>query len=272
MIEVHINIVGGCQLRCIGCPNSTMQRKITPMSLETFNSCLKNIDVSHIKLLRLFNFGEPLLHPNLPDIIAQIPKQSWTTDMVEISTNAQYFDEKQLTAIFKTGVLKRLAVSCDGDGTAEEYERIRTPAKWEKLLHFLSNAKALRDKYASDLILMTRTCCEDDEGRERWTKLLSPLGWEPEFRNYQIFPQSIQNIPGRKLIVRDGACRWLEMGRLYVDYDGIVIPCCVHPRVFELGDLKKEKYSKIFYGKKRKLFLRKLKNKKNMPICMGCEW
>ncbi len=242
------------------------------MSVDDFAKCLENIDVPHIHLLRPYNYGEPLLHPNLPDILMQIPKQSWSCATVELSTNAQHFDEDQLIKIFRTGVLKELYVSCDGDGTPEEYERLRPPAKWEKLIHFLAKAKALRDKYAPDIVLKTRTCCEDVKGRERWAELIHSLGWETEFRNFQILPQSVQIIPKRKHVIPKGLCELVCPGYLFVDYDCSVIACCAHPRAFEFGDLKHEKYSKIFFGKKRKLFLHMLRHKrKDMSICGKCE-
>lgn len=269
---VHINIVCGCQLVCLGCPNSTIKRKIAFMSVDDFAKCLENIDVKHIRHLGLYNYGEPFLHPNLPDILFQIPKQSWSCDTVEISTNAQHFDEEQLTKVFRTGVLKKLYVSCDGDGTPEEYERLRPPAKWEKLIKFLVETKALRDKYAPGLTLKTRTCCEDAKSRKRWKKLAHSLGWETEFRNFYILPQSAKILTKRKPFMPSGLCEWVEPGNLFVDYDCFVIPCCAHPRAFEFGDLKHYKYSEIFFSKERKQFLHMLKHRrKEMAICGKCE-
>lgn len=269
---VHINTVSACQLECLGCPNSTLKRKMAYMSVDDFARCLENIDVKHIHSLSPYNYGEPLLHPNLPEILLQIPKQSWTFDIVEISTNAQHFDEGQLAKIFLTGVVNKLYVSCDGDGTPEEYERLRFPAKWEKLIYFLTKTKALRDKYAPEIVLKTRTCCEDGNGRARWTKLVHSLGWETEFRKFFILPQSAQIVPKRKPVIPGGLCEWVYPGYLFVDYDCQVIACCAHPRAFEFGDLKQEKYSKIFFGERRKLFLDMLKHgRKEMIICGKCD-
>jgi hypothetical protein len=242
------------------------------MSVDEFAKCLENIDVKHIHLLRPYNYGEPLLHPNLADILIQIPKQSWTCDIVEISTNAQHFDEDQLTKIFKTGVLKKLYVSCDGDGTPEEYERLRFPAKWGKLINFMVKTKAIRDKYAPGITLQTRTCCEDAKSKERWEKVVYPLGWETEFRNFCLLPQSLKIITKRNPIIPKGLCEWVLPGYLFVDYDCSVIACCAHPRAFEFGDLRQEKYSKIYFGRRRQLFLNMLKQKrKKMTICGKCE-
>lgn len=62
LLTCHFDIVNGCQLTCIGCPNSTLQPKVSRISLEDFGRFLGNIDVKAIQLFRLFNYGEPLLH------------------------------------------------------------------------------------------------------------------------------------------------------------------------------------------------------------------
>ena len=72
--------------------------------------------------LRLFNFGEPLLHHDLAGILACIPKQRWKTRFVEISTNAQFVDWPSFEEALRQRVLTQIAVSCDGDGTPAEYE------------------------------------------------------------------------------------------------------------------------------------------------------
>lgn len=270
--KLGFDIVHGCQLKCVGCPNSTLKRGIKTISIEDFDRCLKNIDVSRVKLFRLFNFGEPLLHNNLPDILLHIRRHSFVVDTVEISTNAQHRDFKMLTEVFKSGILNRLVVSCDGDGTREEYERLRPPGKWATLLEFLIKAREIRDKYSPDLKLMTRTVCTSDEGRRRWSDLLTSIGWMPEFRGWLALPDSAENKTGRELKVPERVCLYMKGRYLYVDYDGTVVPCCVYPKAFELGNLRENRYSEILKGEKRKLRLYELKKKrKNMPVCGRCE-
>src|SRR5512136_2389955 len=45
---LHFDIVHGCQLRCIACPNSTLESKIQMVTVEDFGRCLSNIDVERI--------------------------------------------------------------------------------------------------------------------------------------------------------------------------------------------------------------------------------
>jgi len=151
LYTLHFDIVHGCQLRCVGCPNSTLEPKIQRISVEDFALCLGNIDVERIHTLRLFNYGEPLLHKQLSSIVAQIPRQRWKASVVEISTNAQWVDWHDFEEALKQEVITRLCVSCDGDGSPEQYEELRPPSKWEKLIEFLDRAAYLRDKHAGGI-------------------------------------------------------------------------------------------------------------------------
>ncbi len=272
--KCHFEIVKGCQLRCVGCPNSTLQPKVRRIEPEDFDVCLRNIDVKHIKYLRLFNFGEPLLHRRLSAVLECIPRQNWSVGRVEISTNAQFVDWPDLEEAIKLRVLNNLSVSCDGDGTPEDYERLRPPSKWGKMIEFLERAKELRDRYDPGLTLMTRTVCVDPKAQARWSQLLEPRGWVPEFRGWLYLPESQQNMTGREINAPRRICSFQSVhDRLYSDWDGTVIPCCVHPRAAVLGNLHEAKYNEIMRSYARAGFLKQMAdNRSAMPICNACEF
>lgn len=94
LYRLGFDIVDGCQMRCIGCPNSIYRNPISFMSMEDFRACLNNFDIDFLQHIRLFNFGEALLHPQLVDLILEIQKFGWwrKTNYLEISTNGQYTD------------------------------------------------------------------------------------------------------------------------------------------------------------------------------------
>lgn len=272
--KLGFDIVHGCQLRCLGCPNSTIKPKIKQIEPADFGRALANIDVESVNLLRLFNFGEPLLHERLPEILLEIPKQSWRARVVEISTNAQYHDFEVLEEAFKTKIISRIAVSCDGDGTPASYEHLRPPAKWERLIEFMRKAKELRDRYAPAMPLITRTICTDPIAQKRWRETLDPLGYMAEFRDWQYFPESSTNMLTRSLNVPDRVCSFLKPGnRLYVDWDGTVVPCCVHPRAGVFGNLLEQKYSEILAGQNRLAMMKAMTNDRYaMKLCNQCEY
>jgi radical SAM protein with 4Fe4S-binding SPASM domain len=282
---VHFDIVHGCQLRCVGCPNSTLEPKIQRIAVDDFARCLANIDVERIHTLRLFNYGEPLLHRQLASVVAEIPKQRWKASIVEISTNAQWVDWKEFEEMLKLEVVTKLCVSCDGDGSPEDYERLRPPSKWEKLIEFLERAAYLRDRWAPAMQLWTRTIVRTQKDVLRWEETLKPRGWTPEFRRWMALPESAENMTGRVITAPKGHCVFLsepkefyahpwfgEINLLYVDADGTVVPCCMHPQASSLGNLNTQKYSEILAGQARREFKAELsKNRAKMSICGTCD-
>jgi radical SAM protein with 4Fe4S-binding SPASM domain len=281
----QIDIVHGCQLRCVGCPNSTLMDKVRRIEIGDFRRCIENVDVDHIQYMRLFNFGEPLLHENLTGIFEVLQDQPWRAETLEISTNAQYCNWEDFASALQVGILDRLVVSCDGDGTPEQYEALRPPSKWEKLLDFLERTRVLRDKYAPDLNLVTRTIVEDVEAMSRWREILVPLGWEPEFRDWKVLPESRENKTGRELLVPQDVCTFMapssrfgvlyhgEVNQLYVDASGTVVPCCAHPKAADLGNLMEQRATELLSSPKRDAFVKRLETERSsIPICNACEF
>ena len=261
-------------MRCVGCPVTGLSPKVDRIPVDVFDQCLRQVDVNFVRTLRLFNYGEPLLHGDLPGIIERIPRQTWRVEEVEISTNAQHVDWRQFEAVLQMGIVTALVVSCDGDGTPEMYERLRPPSKWEKLTEFLIKARELRDRYCPHLQLRTRTIVPDWEQRSRWNDILGPLGWEPEFRHFYNLPDAPTRPSGRDIQPGQGVCFFLEAGnQLYVNSQGIVVPCCAHPNAGFYGDLKIHKFSRIWPGAARLRFITALNTRRDsLRVCRDCEF
>lgn len=268
---ISFDVVHGCQLRCVGCPNSLLKPKVDRISIADFDRCLRNLDVKKIGLFRLFKFGEPLLHPDLAGLLARIPEQSWQARQVEISTNAQTVDWDAFEAAIRAGVLTRLVVSCDGDGTAEDYERLRPPGRWSRLMDFLSRAREVRDRLDPGVALITRTICTDPAGQARWRDILGPLGWTPQFRPWLPLPDAVR-LEANPPRSGQGLCFFLEnRAFLGVDWDGSVVPCCMHPGAPVIGNLKEQRYSQIVMGAaRRKLMDDLVTDRGRIPVCSAC--
>ena len=272
---VHFDIVDGCQLQCVGCPNTALHRPVKMIEPEFFRRCLENIDVDVISMLRLFNFGEPLLHKRLVDVMKVVDEfrvGPVRVDMVEVSANAQNVDMVQFEEVLRNGTIDRLIVSCDGDGTKESFERLRRPSKWEKLVKFLEDVANIRAKYNLKITLQTRTIIEGDEPEQRWNSLLLPLGWDPEFRPWYHFPGALENRTGRPLKPGKGRCNQVTEHNMFINADGTVVPCCAHPRAGNFGNLSEFKYSQLFDGPQRNEFLTRLDTEREtVPVCNECE-
>jgi MoaA/NifB/PqqE/SkfB family radical SAM enzyme len=271
---VFYEIVHGCQLACVGCPISGLQPKVERAAPALIDRIFRNIDVDRVDALYLFGYGEPLLHDDLPGIFDVVGRQTWSPKKVEISTNAQQVDWQQLEEIVRSRRLTDLVVSCDGDGSPEMYEELRPPSRWSRLIEFLNRARQLRDRFAPDMRLSTRTAVPDWSFRAGWIDLLRPLGWEPQFQHYMYLPDSARNMTGRALDIPHGSCLYVEhYDALFINMDGTVVPCCAHPRAGVFGNLRDQTYSEVLAGRLRAEFVQELRtNRSSMPICGRCEF
>jgi len=282
----HFDIVHGCQLRCVGCPNSTLLPKVKQIAIADFDRCMKNVDVDYVHTLRLFNYGEPLLHQNLSGILEVLKHQRWRAEQVEISTNAQQVYWDDFEASIKSGVLTRIVVSCDGDGSPEQYEALRPPSKWDKFIHFLERTKELCDRHAPDMELMARSIVKTSGDMDNWRRVLEPRGWSSEFRGWKALPEAKENNTGREIEPVKGICTFVapsdrfwgglfhgQVNQLYVDWDGTVVPCCVHPRAGVLGNIREQTYNQILNGAQRRHFLETMEHaRETLSVCGQCEY
>lgn len=269
---VQFDVVGGCQLRCVGCPNSTLDPRPEFIAPDLFQRCLANIDVQKISLLRYFNYGEPLLHPRLEElgrIVLDCPTDiRWR----EISTNAQCNAEERLEAMVAMGAVNLLTISCDGDGTPAKYEALRPPAKWSRLMSFLAFSRDLAARYPG-LKRQVRCVIEEPADALRWHEVLKPFGVRPEFRGWIQLPDSLLDKRRDTVVMGEGGCAIaLDPDSLYIDHRGYIVPCCFHPGAAFLGNLGQSRYSDLYAGPKRAAFLDALTTRRaGMPICNRCE-
>lgn len=272
---MNYDIVGTCQLRCVGCPSALNKAPTEMVTPEFLKRCLENVDVDVISLLRLYSFGEPLLHKNLVGVMKVIEEFRTgpvRVDIVELSTNAQKADFGQLEEVLRGGGVDCLFVSCDGDGTKERYEELRPPGKWEKLLAFLEKVAEIRDRLNLDLELRTRSVVETNADIVRWNEVVGPLGWKPQFRNWINLPGAPQNMTGRETQPGEGLCHFVRDDYLSVNVDGTVVPCCGHPRAGVFGNLSEMRYTDILAGEQRRDFVDFLATRRaEMHICQDCE-
>jgi len=255
--KIGIDIVDGCHLKCIGCPNSTRNKPVEFMTPETLERCLSNINLK-VNILRLYNFGEPLLHPQLSTMI-DIVNRWGGAKITELSTSGQC-DEKAIQHL-SVSRIDTLIVSCDGEASADDYERIRVGADWSRLLSFLEEGRAATPK-AKHIV---RGIVKTRHARKKWKWIAR--GWICEFRDWHPFPRSAENPSGKVADKTKGTCRYIRKDNLYINHVGVAGPCCVYPDAMYIGHLVDEKVSSLV--KKKKNLSKKMENERT-GVCLEC--
>lgn len=264
-----------CNLRCPFCPTGAGFGEFprTLLSEQSFARIMRNLRVDLIQRVELYNWGEPLLNPQLPEFIRFFAERHAET---EVSTNFSQrdYDETFLASLVESG-LSSLIVSVDG-ATQSTYERYRvrgdlgrvlgnmtrlaavrkTLGKATPLIHFkmllnrhneheVEEARRLADACGAVFLLNEKFWCPDDQ-REAWVPdRASP---PPEALGaYTVEPQDVISTYCRQL--------WESV---IVTASGDVHPCCLtYEAKHAIGNLERDDVMTIRNGP-RAVSLRRL--------------
>jgi MoaA/NifB/PqqE/SkfB family radical SAM enzyme len=143
IFDYQIDVSGTCNLRCISCPrgNFNHHAKSGFMSADVFKDVLKKIKEEDplVGAVALYNWGEPLLNPELPQIV-DICNQFGID--AAISSNLNIIKDFSDTVKAKPTWFR---VSTSGYGSS--YEVTHTGGKWELFLKNMHKLKKFRELY-----------------------------------------------------------------------------------------------------------------------------
>jgi hypothetical protein len=182
----QIETTSKCSATCSFCPHPTMERTKEHISLDLFK---RVIDVMANDYCALHHFGEPLLHPELPEMIAYAKSKG---KRVEFSTNG-----------------KGLNAQKDGDAylrrvLAAEPHRMRIAYDYFQPDEFVKKALTLNVSTIITMHAVTKGVLLDFKPLNNWAGQMASLG-ESEIK---------------------GSCHFLKYGYNVVMASGHVVPCC----------------------------------------------
>ncbi len=115
-----------CQNKCLYCSRQLMSREFGFMKLEIIEKIAQEAG-KHNAAIRHGGFGEPLLHPQIADIIEICKRYGVLTT---IFTNCNRLTEELMRSFIKSG-LDEIRFSSSGI-TAEEHNRIRRNSNYQR--------------------------------------------------------------------------------------------------------------------------------------------
>lgn len=141
-IQPAVEISGVCNLRCQGCPRGNMDehRAAGFMGAEIYAKVLDKLlrEIPLLGSVQLYTWGEPLLNPEIYDILAESRRRGVLT---VISTNLNYTVDIPRLAAAGPGLMRLSASGCGAD-----YEKTHTGGCWER---FEANFRALAAEKAA---------------------------------------------------------------------------------------------------------------------------
>lgn len=293
-----IDPINICNLDCPLCASKNQNYEKGKMSFDTFKMVLDKIP--SLRVVILFNWGEPLLHHEIFNIIRESVKRNIYTIT---HTNFSFKQKEDFFEKLVESGLHQLVISADG-ASQETYEKYRvkgnfdwvkrnmelvTAAKkklklrdpkivWKFLVnryneHEINYAKKLAKQIGVELLFDKMGLADDIPDLAFPGTLEERMKeWLPQNQNFIL--DYYKN--GNKLPLNDEACNQLFKSTV-INPDGKVTPCCwVTSKENVWGDLTKESFEEIWYNEKYQ-YSRSLFNninydgKVNHTVCTKCE-
>lgn len=278
--KIYIEITNACNLSCSFCPLS--KREVAYMTVEDFEKILNQIE-GYSNYLYLHVKGEPLLHPNLDQILRLCYKKGFKVNLV---TNGTMINQMK-DILLNNPSLRQISFSLQ---SFEDHLKIREKEKYIKnIIDFTRSAK---DK--TNLIIEYRI----------WNLEKNDIN-NPTKKNHCIFnalegslnlPFKIEEIinlgkgiklakniylsqsyefdwpdMNRDIISDKGFCYGLR-NQIAILVDGTVIPCCLDSEGdINLGNIYDEAFKDIIESERVENIIRGFSNREVVePLCMRC--
>jgi hypothetical protein len=283
---LNIEFSSICNLRCRWCILDHGKPK-DYLSLEKFEQILQQVangDLPDLERIDLHNGGEALLHPDIDEglrLLARYRKTFAQPIHVSLLTNGTVLQESTLQLLASGGPVDEIRVSIDG-GTPQEFERLRTNAKWPKVsanVRRIADALAVaKSKTTLGIICMV---APDKPLDLAWMdpefRSIVKLAANLELRHPHTWEGSLGEIDGLKADTtqkrRDRVCMFLKRN-LVVMANGDVTVCCadLNGRGV-IGSVEGETLKGIAQGANRQKMLELWQQGRfdEIPICSTCQ-
>ena len=277
-----------CNLACPLCPagRNELGRERRNMTLEEFKSVIDDVE-DYLLFLVMWDFGEPLMNPDLPDMIRYASQRGIKT---VTSTNGHYFeDEIYLSNLLQSG-LTTLIVAIDSIHE-ESYQTYRKKGSLSKAMNGLKKLIDLKNKLNSPtainmrMVVMKHNESEIDEIRETakqlgvdifTVKTVNP-GYGPTANDEESVPvdpdlRRYEYIEGTYQRVRvDAICNYVwTMSNIHSD--GSVVACCYdYDSELKVGNIQEQKFTELWNGQTYRELRKKIYfNKESLIKCKDC--
>jgi MoaA/NifB/PqqE/SkfB family radical SAM enzyme len=223
---VFVELTNQCNLRCIFCDRGGLTRKSGMMSMGLFKQVIRNAAEIGVPSVKLSRFGEPVLHPDLPDMIRYCKRRR--IPRVHLASNATLLTEGMSRQLILSG-LDMIAFSVDG-ATKETFERMRVNASYEQvrenILRFVwlrNSMKSLTPWIAISTGLSRDTVREIPDVLATWSPCVDEVLVHPVVKYGNV--GDLSPIRREAKVTRRRACPSLSE-RLVIFWDGTATVCC----------------------------------------------
>lgn len=249
--DLDVEATNRCNIHCRICPRQEMERPVGLMTQDTFEALRSRVEASSLKRIIFSGFGEPLLHPLLPQYISRL--KAVFPGVIQVNTNAALLSRDLARDLVASG-LDNLNVSYNGPGR-EEYETVMRGMRFETLKENIAGFLQARGKRAKPRLSLQSSMPEAIKTKRRLKRIASAVNVERVkiygFNNRAGNLESVRQSQGIPLL--DRFC----CSVLFVAWNGTLYPCSHDIKGRQpLGHVLDVAFDEI--------------QKEDYPICGGC--
>jgi radical SAM protein with 4Fe4S-binding SPASM domain len=278
-----IEPTNACNANCLICPRHQMTRPIGYLQWTLFTKIIDEAAEKGSPEIRLFNFGEPTLHPQLDQMIAYCRDKQLR---VNIQTNGLIITPEMAEKLTAAG-LDYIGISVNGL-TQQEYSSIRPGLQLDQLKNRLTTLKQWSLATGTPLhihinaqILKEEVSERDADIREfanQWSAIADTLSISGLSRYDAVILQ--QGGQSEKIELThlqrkpDTSVNCTEpFDRLVIKWDGTATPCCADfDARMVLGDLNTQSIETIWNSPRLQNLRRTIlaHEYSRIPLCRSC--
>lgn len=276
--KVYIEITNICNLKCSFCPDGSRAKEF--MKVDNFKYIVSQIK-DYTNLIALHVKGEPLMHPNLKEILEVCEEQNLK---VNITTNATLL-EKNMDVLLNSLAVRQINMSLHSINKNENTDLYNVKNYINTVLNCSNEILEKTNIIISYRLWNLENIEENSENLEILQRLgnffnkdnLIELARENKFvvlRKNAFLNQDIEftwpSLEG-EIISESGSC-WGLRNQIAILVNGDVVPCCLDQEGnIKLGNIFEESFESIINSEKSKSIIQGFENGKILhSLCKRC--
>lgn len=274
--SLQIEPTNHCNVACICCPRSRSSRARGYMDFSLFQRIINDASESGVKMVRLYLHGEPMLHPQIIEMLHYLKQKGIVIHLV---TNGTLFTRDRVEAILRSKVNRadRIIFSILGY-SKEVHEKIMKGVDHDQVLKNLLLFLELRKEMGLNgptIEVIFYTMPENADEKKKFYEY-----WHPLVDHVQVVGSTSQQFEKYKsthldsVPTRSRTCTYL-WDRMTVFWNGDVTTCMADvDGVNRFGNLSEQSISEA-WNCQTILSIKQLHKKRHfqdIPLCSQCDW
>lgn len=282
--SIQVDICGTCNLACNFCPCNTSdylkKERHEVMTFDFFKKIIQDLKElgEKVRYIDLFGYGEPLLHPNICEMI-DYTKDAGVCEYVRVTSNGTLLN-KEICDKLLNSKLDRFKISLNGFSD-EEYLRIcDRKINFQEIVNNIDYLyQGSRDKFTIQ-VKATNQFIKTEEDRKKLDTTFAHISDFLEvhdiIENWVGFDAKSENHDAKT-----NHFHWMEKEKictspliyLMIHSNGVVSPCPNDWRFdLPIGNVKEQSVKEIWQGERLKEIRLSLlkRHQGEYPTCDGC--